>query len=660
MTLSVGDVLQNRYRIARLVGQGGFGAVYRAWDLLLEQPVALKENFNVGPEAQRRFEREAKLLAGLRHPNLPRVIDRFVLPGQGEYLVMDFVDGQSLGAILAERGRPLDEAEVLPWIRQVCDALIYLHSRTPPIIHRDIKPQNIIITGDGRAMLVDFGISKLFEPDRGTTIGARAVTPGYSPPEQYGVGRTDARSDIYSLGATLYTLLTGRVPPDGPDLSSGTDALVPPRQANAAVSEATSAAILAAMSPTITQRLDSAAMLQRLLSPGPPPPAAAVPPTLVGGAAFQRPTAVVPPAGDPTAQLRDAAPQAQVRPDARPPRRAVPVWAWLAGALVLVAVVAGILWAVNGRDGGQGAATVQPTADGPATAAAVGPTAIAAEPTATPTLAATATTAPTMTPTATPARPPQLGDVRAVARGDTTAEQVFVPGGSFQMGNEGGDADESPVHAVTLDGFWIDRLEVTNAQYAACVYAGACAPPSDSSSYTRPSYFGNSQFAGYPVLFVTWNDATTFCAWGGGRLPTEAEWEYAARGPESRLYPWGDVFDNTRLNFCDANCDFPNSDPNSDDGYASTSPGGAFPAGASWAGALDMAGNVWEFVSDWYAADAYASAAASNPTGPATGENHVLRGGSWFNKPFGARSVDRYNVAPDYRDFSIGFRCVGP
>ncbi len=162
------------------------------------------------------------------------------------------------------------------------------------------------------------------------------------------------------------------------------------------------------------------------------------------------------------------------------------------------------------------------------------------------------------------------------------------------------------------------------------------------------------------MLFVTWNDATTFCAWGGGRLPTEAEWEYAARGPESRLYPWGDVFDNTRLNFCDANCDFPNSDPNSDDGYASTSPGGAFPAGASWAGALDMAGNVWEFVSDWYAADAYASAAASNPTGPATGENHVLRGGSWFNKPFGARSVDRYIVAPDYRDFSIGFRCVGP
>ena len=169
--------------------------------------MALKENNDGGLESQRQFEREAKLLAGLRHPNLPRVIDHFIVPDQGQYLVMDYVEGKSLAALLAERGRPLDEAEVLPWIRQVADALEYLHTRTPPIIHRDIKPQNIIVAADGRAMLVDFGISKAYDPTLKTTRGARAVTPGYSPPEQYGLGTTDARSDVYALGATLYTCL---------------------------------------------------------------------------------------------------------------------------------------------------------------------------------------------------------------------------------------------------------------------------------------------------------------------------------------------------------------------------------------------------------------------------------------------------------------------
>jgi len=284
MSLATGTILQNRYRIVKLIGQGGFGAVYRGWDLSLEQLVAVKENLGKTAEARRQFEHEAKLLARLRHPNLPRVGDHFVLPGQGQYLVMDFVEGQSLAALLAARGGPLAEAEALPWMRQVCDALTYLHGRTPPIIHRDIKPENIIITAEGRAMLVDFGISKVYDPSKGTTIGAKAVTPGYSPPEQYGRGRTDGRSDVYSLGATLYTLLTGHVPPEAPDLSSGADVLTPPRAVNPAVSEATSAAIVAAMALSMSQRLADAGSFKRLLpvivppllptqSPTIPPPA---------------------------------------------------------------------------------------------------------------------------------------------------------------------------------------------------------------------------------------------------------------------------------------------------------------------------------------------------------------------------------------------------
>jgi serine/threonine protein kinase len=151
MPLQVGETIHGRYRIMAPISQGGFGAVYRAWDENLDQTVALKENLHVSPEAQRQFRREATLLANLRHPNLPRVIDHFILPDRGQYLIMDFIEGRSLAELLWANGRPFTEAEVLPWIRQVCSALAYLHGRHPPIIHRDVKPQNIIITPESQA-----------------------------------------------------------------------------------------------------------------------------------------------------------------------------------------------------------------------------------------------------------------------------------------------------------------------------------------------------------------------------------------------------------------------------------------------------------------------------------------------------------------------------
>ncbi len=211
MALQPGQVLNNRYRIVRLLGQGGFGAVYRAWDTNLNRPCAVKENLDTSPEAQRQFTREATVLANLSHPNLPRVTDHFILPGQGQYLVMDFVEGEDLASMMKRQGAmPLEQA--LTWIQQVADALKYLHSRQPPVVHRDIKPANIRITPEGKAMLVDFGLVKLYDPHLHTTLGARAVTPGYAPPEQYGQGKTDARTDQYALAATLYNLLTGQEP----------------------------------------------------------------------------------------------------------------------------------------------------------------------------------------------------------------------------------------------------------------------------------------------------------------------------------------------------------------------------------------------------------------------------------------------------------------
>jgi serine/threonine protein kinase len=264
MPLQTGQVLNNRYRIVKLLGQGGFGAVYRAWDSNLNRPCAVKENMDVSPEAQRQFTREATVLANLSHPNLPRVTDHFILPGQGQYLVMDFVEGDDLASILRERG-PIPVQQAIVWISQVADALTYLHTRSPVVVHRDIKPANIRITPDGRAMLVDFGLVKVYNPQLRTTLGARAVTPGYAPPEQYGQGSTDARSDIYALGATMYNILTGQEPLESVQRMSGGQ-LKPINQINPNVSSAITQAIDQAMRLEPTQRFQNVSELKSALN----------------------------------------------------------------------------------------------------------------------------------------------------------------------------------------------------------------------------------------------------------------------------------------------------------------------------------------------------------------------------------------------------------
>lgn len=264
MPLQPGQILNNRYRIAKQIGQGGFGAVYRAWDMRMNGSCVVKENLDTSSEARNQFEREAQILFKLRHPGLPVVFDYFSEPDQGLYLVMDFVEGKNLEEIQQNAGGRINEADAVNWISQVCDALEYLHDYNPPVIHRDIKPQNIIITPAGRAMLVDFGVAKLFHAQQKTTIGARAITPGYSPPEQYLQTGTDARSDIYSLGATLYTLLSGQVPPESVALSLG-ESLPSIRDMNPKVNPALEAVVDKAMSPQKNARYATAAEMRSAL-----------------------------------------------------------------------------------------------------------------------------------------------------------------------------------------------------------------------------------------------------------------------------------------------------------------------------------------------------------------------------------------------------------
>jgi formylglycine-generating enzyme required for sulfatase activity len=237
---------------------------------------------------------------------------------------------------------------------------------------------------------------------------------------------------------------------------------------------------------------------------------------------------------------------------------------------------------------------------------------------------------------------------------------IYIPAGNFTMGSENYYDNEKPVHDVYLDAYWIDKFEVTNAQYQMCVNVDKCVAPKKSRSFTRDHYYDDPNYAHFPVMYVTWFNAQDYCEWAGGRLPTEAEWEKAARGDTvTRVYPWGGALDGGKANYCDRNCESDKKDPNVNDGYGDTAPIGNYPEGASPFGAMDMAGNVWEWVADWYGAEYYSRQTTwSNPTGPTSGEDRVIRGGSWINTAIIMRVSNRYSYSSDTTYSSIGFRCV--
>lgn len=268
-------------------------------------------------------------------------------------------------------------------------------------------------------------------------------------------------------------------------------------------------------------------------------------------------------------------------------------------------------------------------------------------------------------PTPTPTTPiPET--VTSFELGDTWVRpadgmtMVYVPAGSFHMGSVNGDPeandDEFPRHEVTLDGFWLDQTEVTNAQFVTFLNAegnqtqeGATWLDFESSSAQITvggnPFFAKDGFANRPVVEVTWYGANAYCAWAGGRLPTEAQWEYSARGPENFRYPWGNTPpDSTLLNY--------------DQNENGTVAVGSYPNGTSWVGALDMAGNVWEWTNDWYDNDYYEISPTENPAGPSNGTGKVLRGGGWNNTASFVRAANHNAYPPTVSGNSFGFRCV--
>ncbi|MEI7770762.1 MAG: serine/threonine-protein kinase, partial [Chloroflexales bacterium] len=299
--LTPDTLLNERYRVVRLIGQGGMGAVYEAVDQRLRARVALKQTTVGGEQLSRAFEREAQLLAGLRHPALPRVIDHFITP-EGQFLVMEFIPGDDLAAMLRARAGGFPLTQALAWADQLLDALEYLHSQSPPVVHRDIKPQNLKLTPRDEIILLDFGLAKgsaaLATKAEGADASVFGYTPQYAPIEQVQGTGTNPRSDLYSLAATIYHLLTGQSPADALTraaavLNGSPDPLRPADALNSGVPRAVAGVLAQALTLRADERFVSAAAMRRAMrEAAADAPAASIGPTLVA----RRPQTIAPPA----------------------------------------------------------------------------------------------------------------------------------------------------------------------------------------------------------------------------------------------------------------------------------------------------------------------------------------------------------------------------
>ena len=631
-------MLQGRYRILRQIGGGGMGMVYLAEDTRLAgRRCALKEMSpaQLAPRdrnwAINAFRQEAQILANLGHPGLTTVTDFF--PEEGNwYLVMDYVEGETLEERLARspNGRlPLEEA--LGIVSQLCNVLEFLHGQTPPVVFRDLKPGNVMLTPQGEVRLIDFGIARFFKPGQ-TRDTVNLGTPGYAAPELYGgLGQSDPRADVYSLGALLHQMVTGY----NPATATTPFPLPPPGSLMRGLPAHVEGVIARATQLQPDLRYQNVRELSRALFPR--------------GRTLQKPRRT---GASPYVLPATAVPSSPGR------------WLWIglgAAGILLAGLCVGVIL-LSGLFGAEKTPIPPPT---PTWTPSPTITPLPSEsPTPTPTPSPTPPPTATAVPGPTPVAPPMPDLVSIPAgtftRGSTRADiQTVVsqlcPGYTDAWCRESSFEDELPAsevtapkanviyidtHKVHLNDFYIDRYEVTNAQYALCVAAGACTPPENAGSNPRHSYFTDQRHANYPVIYVTWYNAQAYCTWVGARLPTDVEWEKAARGADGRWWPWGNGIPTSEANFrrpgegaADENdTTLVGGDP---------APVGSYPTDSSPYGAMDLAGNVMEWVDALY--------------GPDTRE---IRGGSWNTGSFALRAAGRTGREPYKSYFDVGFRCA--
>jgi serine/threonine protein kinase len=634
-----------RYRILELLGTGGMATVYKAFDTRLEREVAIKvirrEVF--APDEMemllKRFEREAKSVARLSHPNIVGVIDYGEFEG-APYLVMEYLPG---GTLKDRLGRPIPWREAIRLILPIVRALEYVHDRQ--IINRDVKPSNMLMTENGEPMLTDFGLVKIFadkDKDGTTTIttsGTGLGTPDYMAPEQW-TGEATAQSDLYSLGVVLYEMITGRRP-----YSADTPAGVLLKQANEPLPLPTTyipdlprdieSVLLKALAKDPANRYPDMHTFRNELE------------NLLAGKRVSASTVKV-------EQLREQM-TGKVEKQPTPaetialptPRGkwALPAFGIAIGGLLVLVIAIGGCWMLYANSNlflpGTNVATATQHLIPSPTAVPASP--IPASPT---TVSSTEMPQPTdIPPTNTPV--PAATSLPSEIKDGKNVSMVLIPAGDFTMGsNDTGDAGVRPAHTVYVDAFYIDKYEVTNEMYDACAYAVECRKPQQSGSATHSTYFNNPVFANYPVIFIDWKMARAYCEWRGARLPTEAEWEKAARGTDERTYPWG----NEAPNCSYANLTGCNGD---------TTPVDQYEQGLSPYGVYGMAGNVWEWTSTLF--KLYPYDASDGREDPDSLGKRVARGGSWHTiggNAGNARTDTRLELDPGYYGAYVGVRCA--
>ncbi len=623
-------ILRDRYRIISELGHGGMGTVYQAMDENLNCIVAVKETFAKSEEHRRAFRREAELLANLSHPTLPKVMDHFT-HGEGQFLVMQFLSGHDLAELLELREQPFAVDKVLGWTDQILDALEELHSYDPPIVHRDIKPSNLKVTPKSRIVLLDFGLAKGAAGQMSTADADSrpksiyGYTPNYAPLEQIRGAGTDPRSDLYSLAATVWTLLTGKIPPDalsrvGEKEEGKPDPLRPAHELNPQVPLFVSEVLSRAMNLNRNQRLESAAEMRRVLRQANQPEVApqrpqTIPQDRPAPDSHSQPTAETLKMTEP--QVTGGTPH-QPSPTMRLPVPAVPsrppivstvasqppnisskqtksdnnvaiigagvVVLGSALAIVLIASIALYIWRPWAKN-----TNLSNSSNSSASA------------------------------------PKSMADRIGL-------DMVWIRPGSFYMGN----MSNQPIHVVDFrQGFYIGKYEITQSQW-------------QSVMGSNPSNFkacgGNC-----PVEMVSWDDVQEFIKRLNDqngkyvyRLPSEAEWEFACRAGTTEDY-YGPV--------------------NDIGWYGSNSGGTTHPVGLKLPNnnaLYDMSGNVWELTADLIHFNYNDAPNDGRPwVTQTTAKSHVIRGGAHFNTPeylTSARRGWRDPEKPDFPGDHVGFR----
>jgi formylglycine-generating enzyme required for sulfatase activity/serine/threonine protein kinase len=688
----IGTTIADKYAIEGVVGEGGFAVVYRATHLLWKRPVAVKVFKALGdfaPEHRAKlleeFIREGALLADLSERSAAIVQARDVgmlTTKKGEqvpYMVLEWLEGATLESIILkekEQGLPPRTVDAaIRLLEPAAEALALAH--TKGIAHRDVKPPNIFVLGDPRSpsatvKILDFGIAKVVQDAQkmagsfAKTAGTvTSFTPAYGAPEQFNRshGATGPWTDVFAMALVAVEVLTQKDPLDGDNFmqlafaSANTAARPTPRARGATgVSDQVEAVFVRALAVRPQERyatagefwdsLRAAAGMSALRKITANPAAganAAFSATVVADSSGSNP--IVSPSSAGAVVPASAATGDLAPPSAPAPRaRLVPV-------VAVLAVVAGV-GATVAVLAHKGSPPLPPSA---ASAAAPAISAIALAP-ASPSAAAS--------PAACP------------------AGMLPIPGGEYFMGSDEDTDIEKPAHHVKLSPYCIDATEVTVAAYKACSDRGACKRAGMANEWEGITEHDKKVFdplcngrdpkghADHPVNCVDWEQASQYCdaLAPGARLPTEAEWEFAARGPDGRKYPWGDeVPSAAHLNACGLECvawGKANGVPETamyqaDDGFPNTAPVGSFPQGKSRYGVADVAGNVWEWVADWYAPYANAAAAPKDPKGPASGKERVVRGGAWNGALASwVRPTFRFSDTPSKRVYAYGFRCA--